>query len=198
MAFGVICTLAIIGMFFFYIDPSASSFAVASPELMVGMLFAIMISVIYYMIDSFRLKKTKNWVKIRASVTSIRLANDSKNKPKYQINYKYEVGGTNFFGNQFSLNEEAATPYKIKRVCKIPQDMLRSKAVQGRPVVAYYNPEMYGESVLSPNARASIWIAQLPAYAVMFVCMYYLTVLIIKIIESNEANGITGLIEKLL
>lgn len=198
MAFGIICALAVVAMFFFYIDPSASSFAVGSPELMVGMLGAIIISIIYYIITSFRLKKTKNWVKVRGSVTSIRPEGNNERKQKYQINYKYEVGGTNFFGNKFSLNEDSANAFKIKRACKIPADMLRSRAVNGRPIVVYYNPELYGESVISPNARASIWIAHIPAYTVIFVCMYYISVLIYKIIEKNEVGGIMGLIEKLL
>lgn len=194
MTFGVLSIFAIIGMIFIFVDTGED--VILAPEgLIIGMLCIITISVFYYLIDTFRLQRSLNWVKTTGTVSSIRLDEEGKGN-RIKINYYYTVSGTKFTGSNFSLSEEFASKIKIKRLTGISADMLKSKAVIGHRVAIYYNPGLYGESALSKKAQPSICLTQLPGYAVIFVCMYYISRLIFEIINKSEISGFSELLEK--
>lgn len=187
MFLDVAISIALLGAFFAYSQYESNEFFTLVPnEMLFAMAVALMVSAIIYIVRLVLLSKARKWPSVTGKILYV------TERPgffgeTFRITYTYEIRGNKYRGDQFDVDSCEAKYGSLKRYCRLSKEELRSKAIKGRNLKVFYNPEMPSECVLDNSPNYPMFFALLPSYTVVFVCMYYMIALIIDILKNAGA-----------
>ncbi|HDV5624259.1 TPA: DUF3592 domain-containing protein [Vibrio cholerae] len=185
MFFNILISGGLLVVFFNYLDTKYTEiFTFAPKEVLIAMMIAMILSAVNHIVRSFYVSRAKGWPSVTGKILYVTQKKNAFSE-RFQIVYSYEVNGVRYRGDQFDLASRYAKYGSLRRYCRMKKEELMSKAVQGRQVKVFYNPELSSDCVLDNNPTLSLVVSQIPSYTVIFISMYYLAALIIDVLQHN-------------